>query len=93
MTELHFQSRAAEGYDEAVGRITIRWCYICLGRLSLSQGYPFSILPAVLGLRLSALWNWYGPSGHVTCADISPAMLESAKARLGSCDTCRSFGG
>jgi ubiquinone/menaquinone biosynthesis C-methylase UbiE len=82
MRELHFQSRAAEGYDEAVGRMTIRVMPHLLREAQLEPGLSVLDIAGGTGLATERALEIVGPSGHVTCADISPAMLERAKARL-----------
>ncbi len=82
MSDLHFQSRAAEGYDEAVGRITTRVVPHLLREAQLEPGLSVLDIAGGTGLATEPASEMIGPSGHVTCADISPAMLERAKARL-----------
>jgi ubiquinone/menaquinone biosynthesis C-methylase UbiE len=82
MSELQFQSRAAEGYDTAVGRITVRVIPSLLREAQLEPGLSVLDIAGGTGLAAAQSLKLIGPSGHVTCADISPAMLEAAKARL-----------
>ena len=82
MSELHFQSRAAEGYDEAVGRVTVKVVPYLLREAQLQPGMTVLDIAGGTGLATERALELVGPSGQVTCADVSPAMLERAKARL-----------
>ncbi len=83
MSELHFQSRAAEGYDAAVGRITIGVIPHLLREARLEPGLSVLDIAGGTGLAAQSALELVGPFGTSdSAADISPAMLERAKARL-----------
>src|SRR5262249_10381246 len=44
------------------------------------------------GLSAEAALSAVGPTGHVTAADVSPAMAEKARERLGEALQCFRFG-
>ena len=77
MAELHFRDAAAAGYDRAVGHMTRQLIPPLLRAARLAPGMR------VLDIAAEAAAEAVGPSGHVVAADISPAMVERARERLG----------
>src|SRR5215510_4572497 len=54
----------------------------CYARPTLRPRCEFSILQRAQGLPPKAALGIVGPTGHVTAADFSPAMVERARERL-----------
>jgi ubiquinone/menaquinone biosynthesis C-methylase UbiE len=82
MTGLQFEHRAAAGYDQAVGIMTRQLIPTLLKAVRLAPGDRALDVAAGTGLAAEAAAVIVGPSGHVTAADISPAMVEKARERL-----------
>lgn len=87
MSDLQFKDTAAAGYDQAVGHWTRRLIPSLLRAAQLSPGNRVLDVAAGTGLATEAATSVAGPSGHVVAADISPAMLEKARERLGGLST------
>jgi ubiquinone/menaquinone biosynthesis C-methylase UbiE len=83
MEELQFRDTAAAGYDATVGEMTRRILPLLLRAARLAPGQRVLDIAAGTGLATEAALATVGPTGHVTAADISPAMLDRARARLG----------
>ena len=83
MTELQFRDTAAAGYDRAVGRVTRHFIPPLLRAARLAPGMRALDIATGTGLAAEAAAEAVGPSGHVVAADISPAMVERARERLG----------
>jgi len=82
MSDLQFRETAAAGYDAAVGHWTRRLVPSLLRSAGLARGQRVLDIAAGTGLASQAAIEVVGPTGHVTVADISPAMLEKARERL-----------
>jgi ubiquinone/menaquinone biosynthesis C-methylase UbiE len=81
--ELHFRDTAAAGYDRSVGVMTRRIVPSLLRAARLAPGQRVLDIAAGTGLAAEAAAEAVGPTGHVLAADISPAMVERARERLG----------
>jgi ubiquinone/menaquinone biosynthesis C-methylase UbiE len=87
MSELQFKDTAAAGYDQAVGYWTRLLIPTLLRAARLHPGQRILDVAAGTGLATEAAALAVGPSGHVIAADVSPAMLEKARERLGALST------
>jgi ubiquinone/menaquinone biosynthesis C-methylase UbiE len=87
MSDLQFKDTAAAGYDQAVGHWTRRLIPTLLRAAQVSPGDRVLDVAAGTGLATEAAASVVGSSGHVVAADISPAMLEKARDRLGGLST------
>ena len=83
MPELHFRDTAAAGYDRSVGVMTRRIVPALLRAARLAPGQRVLDIAAGTGLAAEAAAEAVGPAGHVLAADVSPAMVERARERLG----------
>jgi ubiquinone/menaquinone biosynthesis C-methylase UbiE len=83
MAELQFKDTAAAGYDQAVGNLTRQLIPTLLRLARLGPGQRILDIASGTGLAAEAAAGIAGPSGHVVAADISPAMIEVARERLG----------
>lgn len=83
MAELQFRDAAAAGYDRAVGHMTRRLVPPLLRAARLAPGLRVLDIATGTGLAAEAAAEAVGPSGHVIATDISPAMVERARERLG----------
>jgi ubiquinone/menaquinone biosynthesis C-methylase UbiE len=82
MTDLQFRETAAVGYDRSVGEMTRRVVPLLLRAARLAPGMRVLDIAAGTGAAAEAALAEVGPEGHVTAADISPAMVEQARRRL-----------
>jgi ubiquinone/menaquinone biosynthesis C-methylase UbiE len=82
MTGLQFRETAAVGYDRSVGEMTRRVVPLLLRAARLAPGMRVLDIAAGTGAAAEAALAEVGPEGHVTAADISPAMVEQARRRL-----------
>lgn len=87
MSELQFRDTAAAGYDQAVGYWTTLLIPTLLRAARLHSGQSVLDVAAGTGLATEAAALMVGPSGHVVAADVSRAMLEKARERLGALST------
>jgi ubiquinone/menaquinone biosynthesis C-methylase UbiE len=83
MSDLQFRETAAAGYDAAVGHWTRRLLPGLLRSARLAAGQRVLDVAAGTGLASQAAIEVVGSTGHVVAADVSPAMLELARERLG----------
>ncbi len=83
MAELQFRDTAAAGYDQVVGRMTAQFIPPLLRAARIAPGQRVLDIATGTGLAAEAAVGRAGPSGHVVAADISPAMVERARERLG----------
>src|SRR5215217_3631835 len=84
MSELQFRDTAAAGYDRSVGDMTRRIVPALLGAARLAPGQRVLDIATGTGLAAEAAADAVGPTGRVVAADISPAMLDRARERLGT---------
>jgi len=83
MEELVFERRAAAEYDRAFAHVARYFMPFVLRAAHIAQGMRVLDIAAGTGLSAEAALSAVGPTGHVTAADVSPAMVEKARARLG----------
>ena len=80
--ELTYKDEAAAGYDRAFARVTTHFIPFLLRAAHVTPGMHVLDIAAGTGLASEAALRVVGPSGHVTAADLSPAMVEKARGRL-----------
>src|SRR5262249_3834838 len=83
MEELVFERQAAAEYDRAFSHVTRYFMPFVLRPARVARGMPGLDIAAGRGFSAEAAPAAIGPTGHVTAADISPAMAEKARERLG----------
>src|SRR5262249_13592985 len=81
--ELTYKNEAAAGYDRAFAHIGTHFVPFLLRAAHLAPGMRVLDIAAGTGLAAEAALGVVGPTGHVTAADLSPAMVEKARNRLG----------
>jgi ubiquinone/menaquinone biosynthesis C-methylase UbiE len=80
---LSYGDAAAAGYDEQMSRVTRGFAPFLLTAARLRPGHRVLDIATGTGLAAEAALAAVGPAGHVVAADIAPAMLAKARARLG----------
>ena len=80
--ELTYKKEAAAGYDRAFARVATHFVPLLLRAAHLAPGMRVLDIAAGTGLAAEAALAAVGPTGHVTAADLSPAMVEKARERL-----------
>jgi len=83
MEKLLFERQAAAEYDRAFAHVTRYFMPFILRAACITPGMRVLDIAAGTGLSAEAAVSAVGPTGHVTAADISPAMVEKARERLG----------
>jgi ubiquinone/menaquinone biosynthesis C-methylase UbiE len=83
MSDLQYEHAAASGYDQAVGNLTRQLVPTLLKAALIKPGYRVLDVGSGTGLAAEGAAAIVGPSGHITASDISPAMLEQARRKLG----------
>jgi ubiquinone/menaquinone biosynthesis C-methylase UbiE len=83
MAALSYGDAAAAGYDEQMSRVTRGFAPFLLTAARLRPGHRVLDIATGTGLAAEAALAAVGPAGHVVAADIAPAMLAKARARLG----------
>jgi len=83
MEELVFEREAAAEYDRAFSHVTRYFMPFVLRAARVARGMRVLDIAAGTGLSAEAALAAIGPTGHVTAADISPAIAEKARERLG----------
>jgi len=81
--ELTFKDEAAAEYDRAFAHVTAHFMPFLLRAAHLTPGMRVLDIATGTGLSAEAALAAVGPTGHVAAADISPAMIATASARLG----------
>jgi ubiquinone/menaquinone biosynthesis C-methylase UbiE len=81
--ELDFKDEAAAEYDRAFAHVTAYFMPFLLRAAHLAPGMRVLDIATGTGLSAEAALDAVGPTGHVTAADISPAMTAMARARIG----------
>jgi ubiquinone/menaquinone biosynthesis C-methylase UbiE len=82
MSELQFQRGAATTYEQCMGQLSALLAPRVLSAARLSQGMRVLDIATGTGLVARAAAAEVGPSGHITATDVSPSMLEQARANL-----------
>ena len=80
--ELTYRSEPAAGYGRAFAPVSKRFVPFLLRAVWLAPGMRVLDVATGTGLVAEAALAAVGPTGHVTAADLSPAMLERARERL-----------
>jgi ubiquinone/menaquinone biosynthesis C-methylase UbiE len=80
--ELVYRNNAAAGYDRAFGHVTTHFAPHLLRAAELACGMRVLDIAAGTGIVAEKALKIVGPTGHVTAADLSPAMAERARERL-----------
>jgi len=83
MEELVFQRQAAAEYDRAFAHVATYFMPFVLRAARVAPGTRILDIATGTGLSAEAALSAVGPTGHVTAADVSPAMVEKARERLG----------
>ena len=81
--ELNYRTQAAAGYDGAFAQVTNHFAPYLLRAAHIMPGMSILDIATGTGLVAEAALNVIGPAGRVTAADLSPAMADNARARLG----------
>jgi ubiquinone/menaquinone biosynthesis C-methylase UbiE len=81
--ELAFRNEAAAEYDRAFAHVTAHFMPFLLRAARLAPGMRVLDIATGTGLSAEAALAAVGPAGHVAAADLSPAMVEKARERLG----------
>ena len=81
--ELGFKGEAAAEYDRAFAHVTMLFMPFLLRAAHVAPGMRVLDIATGTGLSAEAALTAVGPSGRVTAADLSPAMVEKARERLG----------
>jgi ubiquinone/menaquinone biosynthesis C-methylase UbiE len=81
--ELVFKREAAAEYDCAFAHVTAHFMPFVLRGARVAPGMRVLDIATGTGLSAEAVLAAVGPTGHVTAADLSPAMVEKARERLG----------
>jgi ubiquinone/menaquinone biosynthesis C-methylase UbiE len=82
--ELTYKDEAAAGYDRAFARVTTHFAPFLLRAAHVAPGMRVLDIATGTGLAAEAALRLVGTTGHVTAADLSPAMVEKARRRLGN---------
>jgi ubiquinone/menaquinone biosynthesis C-methylase UbiE len=83
MKGLVFERQAAAEYDRAFAHVANYFMPFVLRAARVARGMRVLDIAAGTGLSAEAALSAVGPTGHVTAADVSPAMVEKARERLG----------
>jgi ubiquinone/menaquinone biosynthesis C-methylase UbiE len=83
MEELVFERQAAAEYDRAFAHVAKYFMPFILRAAHIEKGMRVLDIAAGTGLSAEAALSAVGSAGHVTAADVSPAMVEKARERLG----------
>src|SRR6516162_8022124 len=81
--ELTFRDEAAAEYDRAFAHVTAYFMPFLLHSAHVAPGMRVLDIATGTGLSAEAALAAVGPNGHVTAADVSPAMAGKARERLG----------
>lgn len=82
MSELPFKDEAATAYDRAVAHVTAHFLPSLLQAGRVQPGQRVLDVATGTGIAAEAALAAVGPAGHVTAADVSPAMVDRARQRL-----------
>jgi ubiquinone/menaquinone biosynthesis C-methylase UbiE len=81
--ELSYEGKAAAGYDGAFAQVTTHFAPFLLRAAHIAPGMRVLDIATGTELAAGAALGVVGSAGHVTAADLSPAMAEKARVRLG----------
>jgi len=81
--ELLFEKEAAAEYDRAFAHVTRYFMSFLLRAAGITPGMRVLDIATGTGLSAEAALAVVGPTGHVTASDVSPAMTDRARERLG----------
>src|SRR6516165_4336479 len=81
--ELLFKGEAAAEYDRAFAHVTRYFMPFLLRAADVAPGMRVLDIATGTGLSAEAALAAVGPTGHITASDLSPAMAEEARERLG----------
>src|SRR5271154_431381 len=81
--ELVFKDEAAAEYDRAFAHVTAYFMPFLLRAAGVAPSMRVLDIATGTGLSAEAALAAVGPTGDVTAADISPAMVAKARERLG----------
>jgi ubiquinone/menaquinone biosynthesis C-methylase UbiE len=87
--ELLYKHEAAAGYDLALAQVSMQFIPTLLRAAKLTSGMRVLDIATGTGLAAEAALAIVGPNGHVTAADVAPAMVEKARERLGTVRNAR----
>jgi len=82
--ELTYKDQAAAGYDRAFARVTTHFIPLLLRAARVAPGMHVLDIAAGTGLAAEAALGIVGAAGHITTTDLSTAMVEKARQRLGN---------
>ena len=81
--DLAFKVEAAAEYDRAFAHVTAHFMPFLLRAAHVAPGMHVLDIATGTGLSAEAALAAVGATGHVMAADVSPAMVEKARERLG----------
>ncbi len=84
MSEITYDSTAAERYENAMARVTGHFVPVLLQAARITPGQCVLDIATGTGLAAQAALRAVGPNGHVTAADASASMVAQAALRLGA---------
>jgi len=82
--ELRFKKEAAAEYDRAFAHVARYFMPFLLRAAAVTSGMHVLDIATGTGLSAEVALTAVGPTGRVTASDLSPAMVERARERLGS---------
>src|SRR6266540_4076180 len=80
MSELSYKDEAASAYDRAFAHVSTHFLPFLLRSARLEPGQRVLDVATGTGIAAEAALAVVGPSGHVTAADVSQAMVDRAPA-------------
>ena len=89
--ELAFKDEAAAEYDRAFAHVTAHFMPFLLQAAHIAPGMNVLDIETGTGLSAEAVLAAVGPTGYVIAADVSPAMAEKARERLGKAPNASVF--
>ena len=82
--EVSYRAEAAAEYDRAFAHVSTHFVPSLLRAVRLAPGMRVLDIATGTGLAAEPALGVVGPAGHVTAADVSPSMVERARARFGT---------
>ncbi len=82
MSDLSYKDEAASAYDRAFAHVSTHFLPFLLRSARLEPGQRVLDVATGTGIAAEAALAVVGPSGHVTAADVSQAMVDRARRRL-----------